>query len=321
VHRHGFPTSEGALVNMLDDSRVAFARQASLIRAKLLAGTILASDETSMRVGRQNWWAWVFHHADSACFVVHPNRSRAVVEEFLGTYRPDFWVSDRLASQMGWAKKDHQVCLAHAAHGPHGMRESTTVRNSARSGQLEGRCMRMRATCTITRALPHHADLARATRASIRRAIGTDPMKVRRASGPSGRLGHHVAHSVGHRVGLDDTLDCGPPIFVIGTHEGAGGPECRFASRRPEREISHARKLLKADLGEGPQAMGYGVHQGTKNERSCQLEIPPHRLLGAALCVLHGRQGSGKSHGLASRHPTPSQTPTRDRVVCRRVGV
>jgi len=36
-----------------------------------------------------------------------------VVEGFLGNYRPDFWVSDRLASQMGWAKKDHQVCLAH----------------------------------------------------------------------------------------------------------------------------------------------------------------------------------------------------------------
>jgi hypothetical protein len=27
-----------------------------------------------------------------------------------------------------------------------------TVRNNARSGQLEGRCMRMRAVCSITRA-------------------------------------------------------------------------------------------------------------------------------------------------------------------------
>ena len=109
----GLDISEGALVNMLDDSRQAFARQTSLIRARLLAGTILQSDETSMRVGKKNWWAWVFHHADSACFVIHPNRSRAVVEGFLGTHRPDFWVSDRLASQMDWAKKDHQVCLAH----------------------------------------------------------------------------------------------------------------------------------------------------------------------------------------------------------------
>src|SRR6266704_1851241 len=109
----GLEISEGALVNMLDDSQLAFARQASRIRARLLAGTILQSDETSVRVGKRTWWTWVFHHAEDACFVIHPNRSRAVVEAFLGERRPDFWVSDRLAAQMNWAKKDHQVCLAH----------------------------------------------------------------------------------------------------------------------------------------------------------------------------------------------------------------
>src|SRR6195256_1902662 len=109
----GLDISEGALVNMLDDSKLAFARAASLIRARLLAGTILQSDETSVRVGKRTWWTWVFHHAEDACFVIHPNRSRAVVEQFLGEHRPDFWVSDRLAAQMNWAKKDHQVCLAH----------------------------------------------------------------------------------------------------------------------------------------------------------------------------------------------------------------
>jgi transposase len=109
----GLDISEGALVNMLDDSRGAFARQTGLIRARLLASTILESDETSARVGKQTWWTWVFHHGEDACFVIHRNRSRAVVEGFLGEYRPDFWVSDRLASQMNWAKKNHQVCLAH----------------------------------------------------------------------------------------------------------------------------------------------------------------------------------------------------------------
>ncbi len=109
----GLEISEGALVNMLADSRPAFARQASLIRARLLAGTILQSDETSQRVGKQTWWNWVFHDADSACFVIRPSRGKDVVEEFLGQARPQFWVSDRLAAQMGWASKDHQVCLAH----------------------------------------------------------------------------------------------------------------------------------------------------------------------------------------------------------------
>jgi len=109
----GLTISEGALVNILDDSRPAFAAQTSLIKARLLKGTALASDETGVRIGKANWWLWVFHHADNALFVIDPHRSRAVVETVLGQWRPDFWLSDRLGSQMGWAKRGHQVCLAH----------------------------------------------------------------------------------------------------------------------------------------------------------------------------------------------------------------
>jgi len=109
----GVEISEGALVNFLHDSRSAFARQASLIRARLLASTILESDETSVRVGKRTWWTWVFHHAIDCCFVIRPSRGKDVVKEFLGEVRPDYWVSDRLAAQIGWAAKDNQVCLAH----------------------------------------------------------------------------------------------------------------------------------------------------------------------------------------------------------------
>ena len=48
-----------------------------------------------------------------ACFVTAASRGKKVVEAFLGDRRPDVWVSDRLAAQMGWARVDHQVCLAH----------------------------------------------------------------------------------------------------------------------------------------------------------------------------------------------------------------
>ena len=109
----GVEISEGALVNILADSQSVFARQASLIRARLLASTILESDETSVRVGKRTWWTWVFHHADDCCFVIRPSRGKDVVAEFLGEARPDYWVSDRLAAQIGWAGKDNQVCLAH----------------------------------------------------------------------------------------------------------------------------------------------------------------------------------------------------------------
>jgi transposase len=45
----GLESSEGALVNMLDAARGAFAAQTSAIRARLLSGTALQSDETGLR--------------------------------------------------------------------------------------------------------------------------------------------------------------------------------------------------------------------------------------------------------------------------------
>ena len=109
----GLEISEGALANMLEASGRTFAHQASLIRDRLLSGTILQSDETSARVGKKTWWTWVFHSGDSACFLIRPSRGKGVVGEFLGAVRPDFWVSDRLGAQMGWARTGHQACLAH----------------------------------------------------------------------------------------------------------------------------------------------------------------------------------------------------------------
>jgi transposase len=53
--------SEGALVNILEAARKPFAAQTNLIKQRLLSGTALASDETGMRVGKANWWLWVFH--------------------------------------------------------------------------------------------------------------------------------------------------------------------------------------------------------------------------------------------------------------------
>ena len=109
----GLSISEGALVNILAAGAEPFRAAVSLIKARLLAGTALASDETGVRVGRANWWLWVFHHGDSAVFVAAARRSRAVVEAFLDGRRPDFWTSDRYGAQAGWASKAHQVCLAH----------------------------------------------------------------------------------------------------------------------------------------------------------------------------------------------------------------
>jgi transposase len=109
----GLEISEGALVNILKAGQNAFSKQTDRFKADLMAGTVIASDETGMRVGKINRWLWVFHHGPTALFLGNQSRSKAVVEDFLGDWRPDFWVSDRYGGQMGWATKDHQFCLAH----------------------------------------------------------------------------------------------------------------------------------------------------------------------------------------------------------------
>jgi transposase len=109
----GLEISEGAIVNILSASCEAFAAQREAIRARLFSGTILQSDETGLRVGKDNWYLWVFHHDDSAVFVAKPTRAQSVIGDFLGDFTPQYWVSDRYAGQLGWAEKENQVCLAH----------------------------------------------------------------------------------------------------------------------------------------------------------------------------------------------------------------
>ena len=109
----GLDISEGAILNILNAAQQPFIAQVNLIRARLLSGTALESDETGMRVIMRNWWLWVFHHGKNAVFEAEPSRSKKVVADFLGEFRPDFWVSDRYCGQLGWAGKANQVCLAH----------------------------------------------------------------------------------------------------------------------------------------------------------------------------------------------------------------
>ena len=109
----GLEISEGAIVNILKASQDAFAAQTARFKQDLMAGTIIASDETGMRVGKRNRRLWVFHHGLTAVFLGNRSRAQSVVEDFLGDWRPDYWLSDRYGGQIGWALKDQQYCLAH----------------------------------------------------------------------------------------------------------------------------------------------------------------------------------------------------------------
>jgi transposase len=113
VECFGVSISQGALNNMLDKAADCFAEQFKRIRERLLSASVLASDETSLRIAASNGWLWVAHHGDSAAFMADASRAKRVLEDFLGDHRPSFWLSDRYGGQRGFASKAHQYCLAH----------------------------------------------------------------------------------------------------------------------------------------------------------------------------------------------------------------
>jgi transposase len=99
----GLDISEGALVNIPSAAREPVAAQTSLIKARLPSGT----------AWQANWPLWMFHDADSAVFTACPRHSRPVAQGFLGAWRPEYYLSERLGIQAGWATGEHQFGLAH----------------------------------------------------------------------------------------------------------------------------------------------------------------------------------------------------------------
>ena len=75
----GLEISEGALAKHAGRQRAGLRGADEPDPQRLLSSTVLQSDETRVRVGNKTFWTWVFHHADSACFVIRPSRGKAVV--------------------------------------------------------------------------------------------------------------------------------------------------------------------------------------------------------------------------------------------------
>jgi transposase len=174
----GVDISEGALTNILGAARPAFSAQASRFKAELFNGTVIASDETGMRVGKTNRWLWVFHHGPTALFLGAQSRAKTVIEDFLGDWRPDYWVSDRGGSQMaGWARKGHQVCLAHLIRDARYLMETgDTVIAPAFIGLLKRACAigRRRPDLADATLKTYQADLERRLDAILDKAPAHD---------------------------------------------------------------------------------------------------------------------------------------------------
>jgi transposase len=107
------PLSEGAIAGALARLAERARPTYAAIGARVRAGPVIGSDETSARVGGRNWWHWVFQTPTASYHVLAPSRGAGVIDAFLGGAEPAVWASDLWAPQVGTAAGQHQLCLSH----------------------------------------------------------------------------------------------------------------------------------------------------------------------------------------------------------------
>lgn len=110
----GLTLSQGGLMNLLRRAQGRFRPGHEAAVSALRRATVVASDETGVRIEGSNAYHWVFHAADAVVHTASPTRGAVVVREMMDGHRPAVWISDRYTAQQGHAA-EHQTCLAHLA--------------------------------------------------------------------------------------------------------------------------------------------------------------------------------------------------------------
>ena len=110
----GLTLSQGGLMNLLQRAQRRFRSGRDEAVSTLRRATVVASDETGVRIEGSNAFHWVFHSAQAVVHTASPTRGAIVVREMMDGHRPAVWISDRYTAQQGHAAA-HQTCLAHLA--------------------------------------------------------------------------------------------------------------------------------------------------------------------------------------------------------------
>ncbi|SFI45789.1 IS66 family transposase [Methylobacterium brachiatum] len=110
----GLTLSQGGLMNLLQRAQRRFRSGREEAVSILRRATVVASDETGVRIEGSNAYHWVFHSAKAVVHTASPTRGAIVVREMMDGHRPAVWISDRYTAQQGHAAA-HQTCLAHLA--------------------------------------------------------------------------------------------------------------------------------------------------------------------------------------------------------------
>jgi transposase len=110
---HGVSLSEGAIAAILRRGGNKAQPLAEEIKEQVIKGPVIKSDETSARVGGQNWWHWVYLSAAGIYHRIVRTRSAKEIEVVMGEGRVEVWVCDCFGSQLKAPATVFQLCLAH----------------------------------------------------------------------------------------------------------------------------------------------------------------------------------------------------------------
>ena len=108
----GLDISQGALMNMFKRAAPIFAAKRDDALVALRRATVVACDETGMRIEGCNGYQWVFCAPDAVVHTAAFSRAAQVVRDTMAGHQPAVWISDRYTGQQGHGLH-HQTCLAH----------------------------------------------------------------------------------------------------------------------------------------------------------------------------------------------------------------
>ena len=113
LNLHGVEISQGGIDGIMQRAGEKAIQAAKLIEETVRQGAVIHSDETSSRVGGNNWWEWVFCTAKAVLHVIRFNRSVDVIKDVMDTCKAEVWESDCYGAQLNAPAQQLQLCLAH----------------------------------------------------------------------------------------------------------------------------------------------------------------------------------------------------------------
>jgi transposase len=108
----GIEISKGSIDNKLKSIFFKSKQKYDEILNILKNGKIIGSDETGMRINKENWFVWAFQNEECSYYTSTQNRAYKTVSDTIGDQFDGVWVSDRYGSQLK-INAQHQLCLAH----------------------------------------------------------------------------------------------------------------------------------------------------------------------------------------------------------------